>query len=113
MGKFRRRKDDAEDAAPPKLVKTYIKALSIQDLSDLEHIKGEVDHGNIVILKVTPLAKKNLEDVKKAISLITAHVNQLGGDIARLGEERIIITPSNVKIWRKNNPPKEEKSSSI
>jgi hypothetical protein len=26
----------------------------------------------------------------------------IGGDIARLGEERIVICPANVKIWREN-----------
>jgi SepF-like predicted cell division protein (DUF552 family) len=27
-------------------------------------------------------------------------VQASGGDIARLGEERVVITPPNVKIWK-------------
>jgi len=108
VDKFRRRKGEkTEDFGPSKLVRTYVKALSLQDPSDLDQIKREVDQGNIIILKVTPLAKKNIDDVKRVISNVTSHVKQVGGDIARLGEERVIITPSNIKIWKKNNLPKE------
>jgi SepF-like predicted cell division protein (DUF552 family) len=89
----------------------YVKALSIQDLSDLNQIKGEFTQGNIIILKVTPLAKKNLDDVKKAVSYLTSCVKEAGGDIARLGEERVLITPPNVKIWKKDSPPRESSES--
>jgi uncharacterized protein len=109
MDKFRRRKDEEpENSTPSKLAKIYIKALSIQDLSDLDQIKAEIDQGNIIILKVTPLAKKNLDDVKRAISHITSYVKQLGGDIARLGEERVIIAPPSIKIWKNSSLPKED-----
>jgi len=34
-----------------------------------------------------------VEDLYKSVTIF-------GGDIARLGEERIIITPPDVKIWQ-------------
>jgi len=49
---------------------------------------------------VTPLADKSIEDVKRAVNELCEFVESIGGDIARLGEERIVICPSHVKIWR-------------
>jgi hypothetical protein len=79
----------------------YVKALQLRELTDLVIVKEEVKSGNIVILRITPLAKKSVDDVKNAINELCTYVGGIGGDIARLGEERIVITPSSVKIWRK------------
>jgi len=80
--------------------KAYLKALPLRDLGDVEMIKQEVKSGNILILKVSPLAKKSIDDVKQAVSQLLEFTQLVGGDIARLGEERVVITPSSVKIWR-------------
>jgi SepF-like predicted cell division protein (DUF552 family) len=54
----------------------------------------------ILILRVTPLAHKDVEELRKAIDDLYEYVQASGGDIARLGEERVVITPPNVKIWK-------------
>jgi SepF-like predicted cell division protein (DUF552 family) len=86
----------------------YVKALQLRELTDLALVKDEVRAGNIVILRITPLAKKSVDDVKNAINELCAYVGGVGGDIARLGEERIVITPSSVKIWRKEEHSTQE-----
>lgn len=78
----------------------YVKAIPLLDLSDIENIKAEAEEGHILIIKITPLAKKSVEDTKEAINRLKEYILMLGGDIARLGEERILITPSTIKIWR-------------
>lgn len=88
-----------EEARGP-LGKTYLKAMPIRDLSDLDVVKSEVRSGNILILRITPLANKSIEDVKKAVNELCEFVESLGGDIARLGEERVVVCPPNVRIWR-------------
>jgi len=80
--------------------KVYLKALPLRDLGDVEMIKQEVKSGNVLILKVSPLAKKSIDDVKTAVSELLEFTHSVGGDIARLGEERVVITPSFVRIWR-------------
>jgi len=77
----------------------YIKAYPLKNLSELEKVKMDIDNNNIVILRVTPLSK-NPEELRTAISELIEFSTSLGGDIARLGEDRIIITPPNVKISR-------------
>ncbi|HKZ94931.1 MAG TPA: cell division protein SepF [Candidatus Bathyarchaeia archaeon] len=80
--------------------KVYLKALPLRDLEDVEMIKQEVKLGNVLILKVSPLAKKSIDDVKMAVSQLMEFTQSVGGDIARLGEERVVITPSFIRIWR-------------
>ena len=84
--------------------KTYLKAMPLRELSDLENVKTEVTNGNIIILKVTPLAQKSIEDVKNAVNDLYQFAEAIGGDIARLGEERIVICPKTVRIWREKSP---------
>ena len=84
--------------------KTYLKAMPLRELSDLDNIKTEVQNGNIIILRVTPLASKSIEDVKAAVNDLFQFADSIGGDIARLGEERVVITPKTVRIWREKTP---------
>jgi SepF-like predicted cell division protein (DUF552 family) len=107
LGIFRKqKKDDAGktvEAAPINkgtAGKAYLKAMPLRDLADLEKIKAEVNSGNILILRITPLAAKSIEDVKKAVNELSEFTESIGGDIARLGEERVVLCPPNVRIWR-------------
>src|SRR5216683_2684448 len=85
----------------------YVKAVPLQELDDVEVIKTEIRTGNILIVRITPLARKSVDETKLAITELTDHVKSIGGDIARLGEERIVITPPGVKIWRREAAPLE------
>lgn len=107
LGLFRKpRKEEDEKAALASsedkevLGKTYLKAMPLRDLSDLEAIKSEVKNGNILILRITPLASKSIEDVKSAVNELYEFAESISGDIARLGEERVVICPQNIRIWR-------------
>jgi len=84
--------------------KIYLKAAPLRELSDLDNIKDEVNSGNILILRITPLANRSIEDVKRAINELCEFVESISGDIARLGEERVVICPSDVRIWREKTP---------
>ncbi|MCJ7469520.1 cell division protein SepF [Candidatus Bathyarchaeota archaeon] len=88
--------------------KTYLKAVPLRDLADLENIKNEVKSGNIVILRITPLASKSIEDVKRAVNELCEFAESISGDIARLGEERVVVCPQNVRIWREKTPVTSE-----
>ena len=56
----------------------------------------------ILILRVTPLAQKDVEELRKIIKELSRYARSTGGDIVRLGEERVIVTPPSVKIWRES-----------
>ena len=80
--------------------KAYLKAMPLRDLSDVEVIKHELKIGNIIILKITPLARKSIDDVKVAVNELSVFIKTIGGDIASLGEERVVMVPNAVRIWR-------------
>lgn len=107
------KKEEKKSEMPPleeeaEFAKTYIKAMPLRNLSDLETIKTEVKNGNILILRITPLASKNIEDVKNAVSELSEFTESIGGDIARLGEERVVICPQNIRIWREKEQVSKE-----
>ena len=78
----------------------YLKALTLRDITDITAIKEDVKKQMIIILRVTPLAQKDVEELRKVVEDLYSYIQSVGGDIARLGEERIVITPPGVKIWR-------------
>ena len=88
--------------------KTYLKAMPLKNVADVENIKNEVKNGNIIILRVTPLAGKSIDDVKNAVNELTQFAESIGGDIARLGEERVVICPKNIRIWREKTPAQSD-----
>jgi len=86
----------------------YVKALPLHALSDIDQIKSEIRLGNVLIVRITPLAKKSVEETKHAINELCNFIKNEGGDIARLGEERIVITPPSIKIWRSKQEASEQ-----
>ncbi|MGH9954682.1 MAG: cell division protein SepF, partial [Nitrososphaeraceae archaeon] len=69
----------------------YLKALTLRDLSDISVVKEDIKKHMILIIRVTPLAQKDLEELRKVVEDLYSYTQSAGGDIARLGEERIVI----------------------
>jgi len=78
----------------------YLKAITLRDPSDLHTIKEDIKKNMILILRVTPLAQRDVEQLRKVVEELYSIAKNAGADIARLGEERIIVAPGNVKIWK-------------
>jgi SepF-like predicted cell division protein (DUF552 family) len=79
---------------------TYLKAITLRDTSDVHSVKEDIKKNMILVLRVTPLAQKNVDELRKVVEEIYVIAKTHDADIARLGEERIIITPPGVKIWK-------------
>jgi SepF-like predicted cell division protein (DUF552 family) len=79
----------------------YLKAITIRDIKDI-CIKDEIKKDITLILRVTPLAQKDVEELRKTIEELYTYVRSTGGNIARLDEERVVVTPLTVKIWRRS-----------
>ena len=78
---------------------TYLKAITIRDPSDIHTFKEDIKKGMILILRVTPLAQKDVEKLRKVVEDLYVIARDSNADIARLGEERIVVTPPRIKIW--------------
>ena len=79
---------------------TYLKAITIRDSSDIHTINEDIKKGMVLILRVTPLAQKDVKKLRKLVEELYVIARDSNAAIARLGEERIIVTPPNVKIWK-------------
>lgn len=79
----------------------WIKPIALEQVVDVDRISTELKKGNIVLLNIEPLYKKNTIKLRQAVSEIKGTVHSINGDMARLTEHRILITPSGVKIAKK------------
>ncbi|MBS7606942.1 cell division protein SepF [Candidatus Bathyarchaeota archaeon] len=93
-------KEEAPTVTLTSTSKIYLKALPLHSPGDLEKIKSEIKAGNILIIKIEPSPESDVEDIKRAIGELSEFAESMGCDIARLGEERIVVTPPTVQIWK-------------
>jgi SepF-like predicted cell division protein (DUF552 family) len=77
-----------------------LKAIQLRSIDEIPKIQEDVAKRMIIILRVTPLAQKDVDELKSAVEQLYEFATSIGGDIARLGEERVVITPPGVRIWR-------------
>lgn len=89
-----------EEAVRGREGEIMVKALQLRSGDEIARIQKDVADRMIIILRVTPLAQKNVDELKVAVEQLYEFTTSIGGDIARLGEERIVITPPGVRIWR-------------
>ena len=92
--------DQVRDNTKQGMGDIYLKSQSIRNTEDVQRIKDEISRRMILILKITPLAQKSVGDLKKVVEELYEFTTSMGGDIARLGEERVVVTPPGVRIWR-------------
>jgi uncharacterized protein len=82
----------------------YIKALPLSDIDDVSTIRKELNAGNILIVNIIPFlarncASKDFSKLGDIIRELSEHALSIGGDVARIGEERLIFAPSPIRIW--------------
>ena len=75
----------------------YIKPLTLQQESDIQTIENELQKKNIILLNVSELAKRP-NTLKGLVDTIREYINKINGDIAKIDEDKIILSPAKVKI---------------
>jgi len=79
----------------------FVKPMDLVVDSDVEAIINEAKQGNIVLMNISDLSKRNAVKLKELIGVIKVEVKAIDGDIARISQGRVLITPSKVKIIKK------------
>lgn len=80
----------------------YVKPISLQSEADISIVEEELKQKNLVLLNITPIAR-NPPRLKSAISKLREFVAEINGDIARIDEDKILLTPHNVKIVKRRH----------
>ena len=75
----------------------YVKPIALESENDVNVIMDELKARNIILLNGTPMAKQP-NKLKQTIDNIKMFVTKINGDIARIDNDKILLTPSKVKI---------------
>ncbi|VVC04335.1 Cell division protein SepF [Candidatus Burarchaeum australiense] len=75
----------------------YVKPVALESEADAKVIAEELKNRNIILLNITPMAR-NQPKLKMIVNELKKFVTKLDGDIARIDDEKILLTPSKVKI---------------
>jgi len=79
---------------------TKVMIEKIDMVGDADRIVRKVRSGNIVIANIKHLKEQNMDELKQAISKIRSSAAMFNGDIAGVGDEWLIVTPSTARIHR-------------
>ncbi len=81
----------------------YVKPIPLQSTADYDKIIAEINKGNIVLLNIRPLSTRNAAGLKDVITRIKDAVLGMNGDIARITEYYVLITPPGIKIVKRRS----------
>jgi SepF-like predicted cell division protein (DUF552 family) len=79
----------------------YVKPIMLKANTDLKMIAKELKDGNIVLLNVSDLVKRNPVRLKEQVAKLKRFVDDIDGDVARISEDQVLLTPSRVKIIKR------------
>jgi len=89
-----------KEAAAEAKADAYVKSVLIQTEADMKTVMDELAGKNIVLLNISQLSR-NLAKLKAAVQRLTEGVRAMNGDIARVDDDKVLLTPANVKIVKK------------
>lgn len=78
----------------------YVKPISLSQESDLKIVENELRNKNVVLLSIAPMLK-NPHKLKQVIQTLNSEIRKMNGDLAMISEDKMIVTPANVKIVKK------------
>ncbi|MCK4613280.1 MAG: cell division protein SepF [Thermoplasmata archaeon] len=86
----------------------YIKVADMNDVTDMQVLSKYVYDGNILILNITNIVRDE-ERFKDLTAELTKLVKDVDGDLAGVGPQMLVVTPSGIKIDRERIKVEEEK----
>ena len=100
MDEFLNNMDVEEDSAYED-ADAYVKPVTLNSEVERDLILQETKNGNIILVNIADLSKRNALKLRDLISEIKSGVSAIDGDMARISTDRVLITPSKVKIVKR------------
>ncbi len=94
---------DTEEENPYEDAEAFVKPITLQGEQDKDLIIDEAKKGNILLVNIADLSKRNAMKLKELVKGIKGGIEDIDGDVARISQERIIVTPSKVKIIKRKD----------
>ena len=79
----------------------WLRTISIHSYSQLSELQDHFCDNKepaILIARITPIVTKNIEETMKLINEVYSMATKKNYSVFRLGEERIILVPPNVRV---------------
>ena len=94
---------DTEEENPYEDAEAFVKPITLQTETDRDMVLEEAKKGNILLINIADLSKRNAMKLKELVTGIRAGIEDIDGDVARISQDRIIVTPSKVKIIKRKD----------
>jgi len=78
----------------------YVKPVALESEADVKVIQDELKQKNIILLNITPMMR-NQAKLRAIVKDLSDFAKKIDGDIARIDNEKILITPRKAKIVKK------------
>ena len=78
----------------------FVKPVALESEADVSVVENELSKGNIILLNFTPISKQQTR-VKNVLGGLKNYVLKIDGDIARIGDTLLLLTPKGTKIIKK------------
>jgi len=75
-----------------------VRPISLNADADKDMAIAEMKKGNLLLLNIADIAKRNPIKLRDFISQIKKEAESINGDIARISQDKVLVTPSRVKI---------------
>ena len=92
---------DEDDETLYEEADAFVKPMMLARDEDVAMVVNEAKQGNIVLLNISDLSRRNAIKLKEIITKIKNGIEEIDGDIARISQDKILVTPSKVKIIKR------------
>ena len=82
------------------LEKLLVQVEKMDNYEDSDRIQKKVREGVILLVKIKHLREKDMNELKRAIARVRKTCIAINGDIAGIGDDWIIVTPSRARVHR-------------
>ena len=82
----------------------YVKPVALQSDADIALIEAELQRKNIILLNTAEMEKRP-QTLKSIVDTLKEYIAKINGDIARLDDQKILLTPTKVKIIKSRKAP--------
>lgn len=103
MGKFKGEGEEfveldmEEEKADKKLL---VEVERLDNYADSERLQRKVREGSLLLVKIKDLKAKDMEELKRSVEKLRKTCMAINGDIAGMGDDWLILTPSTAHVHR-------------
>ena len=80
--------------------KLLVEVERLDNYADSDRLQRKVREGNILLVKIKDLKGKDMEELKRSVEKLRKTCLAINGDIAGMGDDWLILTPSTAKVHR-------------